>query len=638
MTTQIQLRKSTDIILKKSDKIFNLTSKILNKSALSIAVNTALAIHDDSEILELMKWLDDQDLLPHYVLAQPNEWVNDTFESYQNKNTRIPTSVIEVLIKNPYFKITDEFLDKFRTQIDWDLLVNQEHYQPSIQLFAYDEYFSQYRRHDIKRTILRRAKDTADHDIPQNTQQGYQIAANVNVDWSMDFIVKHQEHLCFRELSKNPAIPFTDALICEFADKWDYEELAKNPSVIWSKALINLLNYRGTRFGHNGLISILVKNVEMFDKEMVIDMMTYKRDHFSQMSIHDILYVAEYDDREVINKWFEMNITDFEIVKDNPEEMLQRNLWLLEEGLICCYPDFPWSMEFIVDNAHYFEWDDISYCPYIKWDLSTIKIIDSYIDWSEFGNDINLLEGEKYRDFLALYKDNIQWTSISYNERFALTTDDCREFFSYIVDLFNKQKHHLLVYGFIDWNIETMELFKDHINWKDFLEIEDVHLPYHNDERTKELMDWVFENREAKATISEYKMKDILSKIESADELKCFFEFAYDRQDDVHESIFLYDFTQMVRNKEWKGEFSQDFMKMLSENDTGRYKDLWVHYACQDWKEIDKEFLREYRYDMPMEVAASNAIARLYPIDHLSLDKLKELTKEAQKERLSRKV
>ncbi|UPR26976.1 hypothetical protein ITG08_20410 [Vibrio cyclitrophicus] len=638
MTTQIQLRKSTDIILKKSDKIFSLTSKILNKSVLSIAVNSALAIHDDSEILELMKWLDEQDLLPHYVLAQKNEWVNDAFESYTKKNSYIPRSVIDVVIQNPFFNITDEFIEKFQTQIDWELLVNQEHFTPTLQLFTYSDNFCEYRRHDIKRTLLRRSEITG-HDVPQNTEQGYPISANVTVDWSIDFIVKHEEHLCFRELSKNPAILFTNELVIKYADKWDYEELAKNPAMKWSKELMEALCENHARFRHDGVINILVKHPEIFDVELVIRLMTADNvNMFGSISVYDLLHAGTYDYRDAINKWFELNIKDFDEVRHDPEEILQRNLWLLKEGLICAYPDFPWSMKFISDNAQHFEWREMSHCPFIKWDFISILEMEEYIVWNSFGNELNFDGDLEVNQFLDFYSDKINWRAIAFNKNFALDIDQCKEYASYIIKMWEEESYHQLLYRFIDWNIETMELFKDHIKWKDFLEQEDVHVPYQNDQRTKELMDWVFENHEAEVRICDYKMGNILSKLESADELKCFFEFGYDHQNQVDETIFLYSFTQMVKNNEWKGDFSKDFMKMISENDTGHYRDLWIHYSTQDWKEIDKEFIEEYRFDLFMEKAAATAIARLYPIGDFSLDKLKELTKEVQKEKLLGKL
>ena len=67
---------------------------------------------------------------------------------------------------------------------------------------------------------------------------GFGLSSNPALPWSDELIAQYADKWLFDELSLNEGIPWHDELINQHADKWDWKQLSQNIALPWSKTLI----------------------------------------------------------------------------------------------------------------------------------------------------------------------------------------------------------------------------------------------------------------------------------------------------------------------------------------------------------------------------------------------------------------
>ena len=60
-----------------------------------------------------------------------------------------------------------------------------------------------------------------------------QLSENPALPWSLSFISRYQDRWDWSRLSKNRGIPWSESLFAAFAERWDWSEIVVNPSVGW---------------------------------------------------------------------------------------------------------------------------------------------------------------------------------------------------------------------------------------------------------------------------------------------------------------------------------------------------------------------------------------------------------------------
>lgn len=144
----------------------------------------------------------------------------------------------QLLSQNPSLPWSDDLLRRFR-RWHWNYLSNNNG-------LPWSEAFAQ--KHWDKLELCQLCKASAfpwtEAWIREHQHQlkcWGNLSANPGLPWSEALIRQYHDRWNWNMLSSNPALPWSAALIQRYRDRWNWESLIKNPSIPWDDDLVALL-------------------------------------------------------------------------------------------------------------------------------------------------------------------------------------------------------------------------------------------------------------------------------------------------------------------------------------------------------------------------------------------------------------
>lgn len=246
------------------------------------------------------------------------------------------------------------------------------------------------------------------------------FSSNKKLPWSIKFIDNYKGRFDWENLSQNKALPWSKELIKKYIDKWNFEELYLEHQVVTLQELINYIlncNSENLSFKVGSLIynSDAIWTLELLDKYE-----SHVKQHF-----------LNYDKSFIIS-----------IMKGLPWsiEFIEEKKHMWDWRCLSANKDLPWSTELVDAFIEKWDWEELSRNEGIPWTLELIKKYESEWQWADYDyqrQSKSLSSNNKLPwsiELIKKYQDKWSWGELSRNRA-------------------------------VPWSMKLIEEFRENINW-----------------------------------------------------------------------------------------------------------------------------------------------------------------------------
>lgn len=266
------------------------------------------------------------------------------------------------------------------------------------------------------------------------------FSLNTGINWSHEFIARHEHKINFEKLSSNESVPWSEELINKYKEKWSYKNLAMNNAVPWSISLFE--EYLDTSY-------FFYHHVQA-NKRFISDIEFIEKYHnYMDWSLVFANPNLPWQKLQLLYRWKKF-ISWFGVARnafffENDSTFFHDNLiyWhdLSKKGqgkAISQNSALPWSIEFIKKHNTLWDWYTLSINSTLPWCGELIEIFSANLRWggikpgallNEEGEIISETGGEIYESgmienealpwslgFIKYFENNIDFKSLSENK------------------------------------------------------------------------------------------------------------------------------------------------------------------------------------------------------------------------------
>ncbi|AXY03069.1 hypothetical protein D1115_19265 [Vibrio alfacsensis] len=374
---EIQVRQKTDIVLAKSSKLMGLTNKILaNRKSVAVAIKQGIW-EKYPEMFEAMMFMENHDILGHYVAMQKNDWLIDLFHKVGD---------IEEVTKGDtyhYFPLSMTTFSENKMVVEnrdllwehWDKLspyhalrkgakVDKEMFYRLLDDGepVFEDYYLDLMEFDWDLQTLLKYKDRFSYKTYGSVYYAF--------EWSVEFYeaVKHKDANIIKYLSENGILSYE--LMEHLKHDLDWEAVSKNTKMEWTPQMINA-------FGH--LIDADGIN-EARERHMYYEPV---REYISKPMYKGTHYAHKF--KEIPMPW---ELVDWEAVTQNPER---------------------WS------------WKALSMNCTFKWSSQIESLFDTYGNWHFLSSNSQVPWNEP--NFMRKFSHKLDRNQLSQSESFKWTNE-----------------------------------------------------------------------------------------------------------------------------------------------------------------------------------------------------------------------
>jgi len=371
-------------------------------------------------------------------LAQRTEIVADTLVSIEQAETIMFFHEFPALFKkcvSLHYPLRKEQIIEYEDNIDWIFLSGNKSLDWSADLIRHFEekwnweLLSCHLDFPWSKDIIMTFKDRWDWSaLSENTALPWNedllntfkdlwshssLDDNMALPWSSNFIKRYLKlQPEWRSLKCiNDAIPWTDALIREFEDFWDWRKLSLCESIPWSTSLLEAYGSRWDtdELMWNSSIPWSIEILDIFDHSIPLGLLAETPGIFWSVEMLDKLWLEYGSALELRNNAF-TNIAKhgkFDVI-----QVLERYSKEFSPVALAENPFFPWTSDSIEKWKDKHIWHNLSRSRSVPW---TIDIIEKYYDkWNWVGLSINpSLPWSSH--FIERYLDKWHYVAISKN-------------------------------------------------------------------------------------------------------------------------------------------------------------------------------------------------------------------------------
>lgn len=283
------------------------------------------------------------------------------------------------------------------------------------------------------------------------------LCLNKNVQWSEDLLADHPEKWDWIALSKNIGIPWSPGLIQRFSDRWDWISLSNNEHLPWSGSLIDSFDdhWRWNNLGSNEGIpwstALLDKHEEKLNWKGVPSN--------DEIPWSDEL-IGRYSHR-FDKKW---------LVKYNRLEWKDSYLREYSEGWPWYQKSLsryvPWSGDLIEKYSNQISWKCLSQNEHLSWSENLIDRFSKRWMWGWLATNKSACDTLRKSDKLPNPEELIEYEETGFGQ-YGVCTSEGIEWNPYLISKYENYIRFKWMASnkSISWTLELIEDYSDRWDW-----------------------------------------------------------------------------------------------------------------------------------------------------------------------------
>ncbi|MBW8245178.1 hypothetical protein K1F50_20405 [Muricauda oceani] len=235
------------------------------------------------------------------------------------------------------------------------------------------------------------------------------LSGSINIPWSESIIDEYIDFWNWDELSSNRSLPWSISFIGKYEDYWNWENISQNESIPFNKnMLVKFENRIGFYWDNISFNSSLRLDDELFLKY---------EDEWDLQGLYNNPRLVNFLSKELLKKKFGNIGSRFFVTNKIPwtkESIQKMKDDVLTTHGISSNTNILWTEELIEEFVDFWDWSELSYNNQIIWTSSMIEKYKEKLDWV----NLSLNTSVPWSEYLIeKYKDKWFWSNLSGNPK-----------------------------------------------------------------------------------------------------------------------------------------------------------------------------------------------------------------------------